>query len=154
MSIVKGLLFGIVIGLCLKAFGCHAATLTFQWRANTEPDLAGYKLYVGPSAMVYTQAVVILSPATNYTLTDVTGTNYFALSAFNVAGLESMPTAPISYVAPSPPITPTGFEGSWLMLITDSSCDAVMWQAAITNEVPNIWPVEFFRLRTERKPLQ
>lgn len=143
-----------LVGLLVAGLLTSAATgdeVGFEWRANTEADLAGYKLYQGPSAGFYTNAIVILAPATNYWM-EVSGTNYFALTAFNTAGLESLPTPPLRY-EPPPPSVPTEFEGAALWLITERS-DAVLWQAVMTNAVPAFWPWEIFRQRIERVPLR
>lgn len=142
-----------VMTLAVVGFSTHAAEVSFSWRANTEPDLAGYKLYQGPRAGFYTNAIVIGWLATNYTVR-VESTNFFALSAFDTDGLESLPTRDVMYVAPSPPNTPAEFKGSALWVITDASCDFVYWEPAITNEAPMIWPMEFYRVRAERMPLR
>lgn len=42
--------FAVAAALCIWATIASAATssVTFQWDANTEPDLVGYKLWSGP----------------------------------------------------------------------------------------------------------
>lgn len=142
-----------VMTLAGMGFSTQGAELRFTWRANGEADLAGYKLYQGAQPGVWTNAIVVLAPATNFTLR-VEGENYFALSAFDIAGRESDLTAPLVYRAPARPGVPGGFEGAASWLITDSSCDFVLWEAAITNEAPMIWPLEFYRLRMERSALR
>src|SRR5436190_2911928 len=66
------------------------ATVGFVWSANSEPDLAGYKLYVGTLPGIYS-GYVDVGPATSFQLFDlIRGTTYhFALTAYNSGGLES-----------------------------------------------------------------
>ena len=66
------------------------ATVGFVWSANSEPDLAGYKLYVGTLPGIYS-GYVDVGPATSFQLFDlIPGTTYhFALTAYNSGGLES-----------------------------------------------------------------
>ncbi len=64
--------------------------ITLAWDFNSEPDVAGYKLYLGNSSRNYTQ-VVNLGMTDQYTIRDlIEGTVYFfALTAYNQNGLES-----------------------------------------------------------------
>ena len=63
---------------------------TLEWDANTEPDLAGYKLYCGAASGSY-DTVIDVGNSTTYTLTDLPAgrTYYIAATAYNTAGLES-----------------------------------------------------------------
>ncbi len=66
-----------------------AADVTLQWDANTETDLAGYKLYYGTAPGVYGTPIIV-GKVTTYTLTAVQpGTYYFAVTAYNTSGAES-----------------------------------------------------------------
>ena len=64
--------------------------IRLAWDFNSEPDLAGYKLYLGNSSRNYTQ-VIDLGMTNQYTIRDlIDGTVYFfALTAYNQKGLES-----------------------------------------------------------------
>ena len=63
---------------------------TLEWDPNTEPDLAGYKLYYGLSSGDY-QYSVDVGNQTTYTITDLEAskTYYIAATAYNTTGLES-----------------------------------------------------------------
>jgi len=66
-----------------------AADVTLAWDANTESNLAGYKVYYGTASRVYGTPITI-GTQTTYTVTGLTpGTYYFAVTAYNTSGLES-----------------------------------------------------------------
>ena len=65
-------------------------TAKLQWDANTEADLAGYKVYWGTASHTYGTPIT-LGKVTTYDVTNLMapGTYYFAVTAFNTAGQES-----------------------------------------------------------------
>jgi hypothetical protein len=66
-----------------------AGDVTLAWDANTEADLAGYKIYFGTASRSY-GAPIVIGTQTTYTITGLaSGTYYFAVTAYNTAGLES-----------------------------------------------------------------
>ena len=67
-------------------------TATLSWNANSEPDLGGYKVYLGTASGVYGAPFAALPmDVTSYTVTGLeTGTTYFfAVTAYNSSGAES-----------------------------------------------------------------
>ena len=78
--------FAIVVAITCWAIIASAATssVTLAWDANTEADLAGYKLYRATTAGgPYTLAQTV-GKVTTTTLTGVVdGTHYFVLTAFD-----------------------------------------------------------------------
>src|SRR3989454_10789310 len=68
----------------------NAAQVTLAWDANTDPDLAGYKLYYGLSSGSY-QSSVDVGNVTSYTLPGLLDGRiyYFAATAYNVSLAES-----------------------------------------------------------------
>ena len=86
------------------------AKVRFTWRSNSEPNLAGYKLYVGTVSGVYA-GFVDVGRATTFELPDLVRgmTYYFALTAYNTAGVESDCTPELTReipLLPSPTIEP------------------------------------------------
>jgi hypothetical protein len=73
------------------------STVTLSWVANTETDLAGYKVYVGTQSGTYGPPVT-LGKVTTYQITNLTlGTTYFfSVTAYDSAGNESPHSAEVS----------------------------------------------------------
>ena len=64
-------------------------SVSLSWDANTEPDLAGYKLYYGGASGNYTASVDV-GDVTTYVFTRQAMTPYyFAVTAYNSDGRES-----------------------------------------------------------------
>ena len=75
-----------------------SATLT--WTANSEPDVAGYKIYVGTASGIYSfpGSAFVTGKVTSYTVYNLPKgqTYFFAMSAYDNAGNESPLSAEIS----------------------------------------------------------
>lgn len=92
--------FGLLCCLFLIPNTLQAAaanSVMLQWAANSESDLAGYKVYQGTSAGVYGQALEV-GKVTTYTITNLQAglTYYFALTAYDLNGNESYPSKEVS----------------------------------------------------------
>ena len=87
-------LFHVIV--CVLSFwlfavsNCVAANVQLAWNANTESNLAGYKIYYGTSSANLNSSVNA-GNVTTYTVTGLTlgTTYYFAATAYNTAGSES-----------------------------------------------------------------
>lgn len=70
------------------------------WAANGEPDLAGYKVYVGTASGTYdlSGSPFTLNTVTTYTVTNLPWNNtyFFAISAYDTSGNESPLSAEVS----------------------------------------------------------
>ncbi len=74
-----------------------------SWNANTEPDIAGYKIYYGTAPRNYS-TTINAGKTTTYTLQTLPiSTTYFAVKAYNAAGLESNLSDEVIYT----PVTTT-----------------------------------------------
>ena len=82
-------------------------SVNLAWDPNTEPNIAGYKLY---SRTVYTTygSGTDLGNVTATTVPDLPSGNvyYFKVTAYNTQGIESQPSSEVLYIALHPP-TPT-----------------------------------------------
>jgi len=89
-----------------------AASATLAWdRAASHTNLSAFVLKYGVSSGSYTGKVSVATNLTSATVSDlVSGVRYFfAVTARNVAGLESDPSNEISYTPPTtaPNVLPT-----------------------------------------------
>ncbi len=84
-----------------------AADIKLAWDANTESDLAGYKVYYGTVSGAY-GTVISVGNQPNYTVTGLpAGTYYFAVTAYNTEGLESGFSNEVSATVSGTPSTST-----------------------------------------------
>lgn len=85
----------------------HTASIVVSWNANTESDLAGYKIYSRTQSGTYGTPADI-GKNTSCQFNDVqTGTTYcFAISAYDTSGNESEKSAEVSVYVPVPDTTP------------------------------------------------
>jgi len=98
----KGLYAIIVFILCFS-ITVHAARLV--WNANTETDLAGYKVYRGQSSGSYDEMVDV-GNVTEYQIEGIDpGTYNYVVSAYNIFGAESKFSNEIIYIKGSEQIT-------------------------------------------------
>jgi hypothetical protein len=104
---MKRLLFNplsplLILASLWLAAPARAQSVTLEWDANTESDLAGYKVYFGTASRTY-GAPITLGKVTTYTVTGLTPgtTYYFAVTAYNTAGLESGYSNEVSATIPS-----------------------------------------------------
>jgi hypothetical protein len=104
ISIISLFFLVLLILTCLPGKAL-SADITLAWDHNSEPDLAGYKLYIGNSSQNYTQ-FFDLGLTTQYTISGlIDGTVYFfTLTAYNQRGFESSFSNEVRYPpeAPSP----------------------------------------------------
>jgi len=112
---MKKILVALAMVMLLAGNVWAARDVQFGWNANTETDLAGYRLYQSNVVGSYTKGMTspnfkaaILAPSVEYTLLAVPdGTWYWVLTAYDTAGNESgfsnEVTLTIDTTAPSAP---------------------------------------------------
>jgi hypothetical protein len=91
----------------------YAGQVTLGWDQNTEPDLAGYKIYYSNSSGNYTESVNITSgDVTTCTISDLMEgqTYYFAATAYNSSLVESNYSAEVYYTIDTATTTSTVIE--------------------------------------------
>lgn len=89
------------VTLTLTASSSAANAAGLAWNANTDSDLAGYKVYEGTSSGHYAAPITTLSKATtSYTVTGLqTGTTYFfVITAYDNVGNESLHSSEVSKI--------------------------------------------------------
>ena len=104
-------LAGFVLGCCLvfTSTGVQSATAnsaTLQWVANSETDLAGYRVYQGTTSGVYGLSVDVRN-TTIYTAPNLQAgvRYYFAITAYDNSGNESLPSIEVSQQTSAPSFT-------------------------------------------------
>jgi len=100
----------------------QAANVQITWNANSDTDLAGYKVYYGTASKTY-GAPIDVKNVTSYTLalTPATAaTYYFAITAYDTSGNESAKSAEVSLFVPdaNAPTIPSGVLVKILAAIT------------------------------------
>lgn len=108
------LLYPLILSLipCIQPPTCHAAQITLSWDANTETDIAGYKIYYGSSSGNYETTIDIGNTTTCVLEEAPADTTYFAVKAYNTSGFESdfsdeVIYAPVVSTTTTQPVTTT-----------------------------------------------
>ena len=93
----------------------YGATVTLAWDANTEPDLAGYKIHYGTASHDYSHSIDV-GNVTEYTLADLDDgvTYYLAATAYDDDNNESAYSEELVHTTANPnhnPATPSVPDG-------------------------------------------
>ncbi len=93
----------LVVGLATVPNARAGQSIAVAWNANSETNLAGYRLFFGAVSRNYEGMLEVPVPETSATFTNLLpgATYFFSLIAFNSEGLESDFSAEISYTVPS-----------------------------------------------------
>lgn len=102
----------IILAALLAASAAPAATVQISWDANSEPDLAGYRIYSGTQSGNYGEPVDV-GNVTEHVMQiapEYGATYYFALTAYDTSGNESGHSDEASVFVPdsAAPETPKG----------------------------------------------
>jgi hypothetical protein len=91
----------VVIAVLFKVVICQSADVPLAWDANTEPDLAGYKIHYGTASENYTVTIDV-NNVTEYTVTGLNEgtTYYFAATAYDTEDNESGYSVELVYTVP------------------------------------------------------
>jgi hypothetical protein len=139
-----------VLSLLTGKNTCFAESVSLSWDTNSEPDLAGYKVYYkadspslpfdGAGALEGTSPV----DAHNLTTATITGldlsrTHYFAVTAYNTTGLESDYSNIVAVLETVPPSV------SLISPATNITASGIVAIAATASDNTGVSMVEFFR---------
>lgn len=80
----------------------HAAQITLAWNSNSEPSVAGYKVYYGTASRVYS-AVIDVGNWTSCVISELQDgiTYFFTATAYDSESNESSYAAEVSYTVPA-----------------------------------------------------
>lgn len=103
-----------LLPLFLATSTAYAASVTLTWDPNPEADLAGYRIYYGPSTRNYTNALSFPGRGNTNSVTNLTaGTYYFAVTAYSTNNLESDYSNEVAITVPGRPPAPTNLRGEF-----------------------------------------
>lgn len=123
----------------------QANALTLTWNANTDPGTVGYKIYYGGVTQTYTNVADVGLVRMNFIPGLLTNVPYFfAVTAYNAAGLESDFSAELAYTitnAPPPPDT----NQVWLVQSWTATNVLGPWSNLVTMRLTNTDLVRFFK---------
>jgi hypothetical protein len=87
-------------GIFLLGYTSFGGVL-LEWNPNSESNVAGYRVHIGNTSHVYNETVDV-GIQTRYPLTNLNAgvTYFFAVSAYDVAGLESLLSDEVQYTPP------------------------------------------------------
>ena len=93
-------LIALGMSFCGSAWGTQSVTLA--WDASADVNVIGYNVYYGPASGSYTNKIPV-GNVTNVTINGLVegATYYFAVTAYDSSGLESVPSNEVSYSVPS-----------------------------------------------------
>ncbi len=90
------IIFTALLGVAWSAKSTE--TVTLRWDQNPESDIAGYRLHYGTASGNYNETLEVgnMTTVTVSALADTT-TYFFVVTAYNTAGLESLPSNEASF---------------------------------------------------------
>jgi hypothetical protein len=105
-ALCKARIATLVLSAIAAASG-QGAPVTLVWDANLERDIAGYRLYYGIAPHAYTERIDVGNAVTATVSNLPEGIVYFfAVTAYNTAGVESLFSNGVAYAAPAPTPSP------------------------------------------------
>ena len=116
-----------------------AGSATISWRANTESDLSGYRVYYGTASRSYGPPVPA-GKVTQYTLANLTNgkTYYFGVTALDFSGNESGYSAEAKKT-----ITATTSTSGTTTTTAAGSYQVALWWSAYSSRYNNV-PVRIY----------
>jgi hypothetical protein len=130
IGLLRWLKFGLFLACGLRV----NAQVTLEWDADPEPDVIGYRLYYGVTGGEYTDAIDA-GNVTSAAVPDLTvgETYYFAVTAYNAWGIESLYSNEVSVTVTEPPP----------MIFRALSVEEVPgWLSEAAPELPAVFPAE------------
>ena len=129
----------LLLGFATSVQAANDGEVTLAWNANTESNLAGYRLLYGTTPGTYPNTI----DAGNATTVTATGLNtgtvyYFAVVAYNSAGQTSAASSAVSHTVPGTPNTAPS-AGSFAITVGEDGQGA----ATLTGSDPEGAPLNY-----------
>lgn len=108
------LLTPLAFSLTPFASAAHAASVTLAWDRSQEADVAGYRVYYGPTSHNY-KTMLSAGNSTTATISNLNPgkTYYFAVTAYDTSGNESSFSLEIAYTVPFVDSDGDGMPDDW-----------------------------------------
>ncbi len=111
----------LTLGILLLTSTVYAIDVQLEWDANTESDLAGYRLYHRLSGEEYTDYINIIAPATTITRPYENGRHYWVLTAYDTVENESDYSNEATVYLQEVDVTPPNAPGLRVTVIVESN---------------------------------
>lgn len=117
-------------------------SVILDWDPSVDPTVTGYNLYYGLSSRGYTN-VISTGTATTATVSGLTvgATYYFAVTSYDLAGLESDYSAEVSYTVPVPSNLPTLDPLSNMSLTENAGAQTINLSGISSGVVGSLLPI-------------
>lgn len=143
----------LLFGLCLSAQAFIVPTnpppvVQLAWNASPSPGITNYYMYYGNGSAQYTVKVAC-GPGLTTTISNLTRgvTYFFAVTANDNRGMESVFSNEVNYTVPNPPLPPTLNPVVALHVQTKTSVDGQWADAGMEWSIPPNKPEQLFRLQ-------
>jgi len=135
MKRILGLMVCMICALALPA-SAQDASVTLRWDANTEGDLAGYKVHYGTATNIY-NVVVDVGNKTTATISGLAlgSTYFFVATAYDQSGNESKFSSEVFAQVTEPPV-PNG------PVLVDIGKAKLRWDAPTMGGTPDQYHVK------------
>jgi hypothetical protein len=130
-------LAGLIVAMQNRAFS--AQTVRLAWLPSADPQVTGYNIYQGTASGAYTRMEDV-GNATTAVISNLTaGTTYFfAVTAYDAIGLESLPSNEASCTVPLPTV-------SLSLSKVEATASLEAFAIASTGSAPAQWALEMSR---------
>ena len=127
-------------------------SVTLAWDANSESDLAGYRIYYGQSSQSRTNRIEVVN-GTTATISNLSrGRTYsFVATAYNSSGLESEPSNEVSYTVADEP-QPLLIMTDTLMARTNGEVQFSVSDQSVTSSCSRRPPISWTGVQLRRIP--
>lgn len=131
-------LITLILFICISSASACFAQITLIWDANTEPEVAGYKVYSGTASRTYTSSVDAGNQTTFIVTKNPSVTTYFAVTAYAANGDESDFSNEVIYsagTATTSVTTTTSISSSTTTTVNKSSTTTTVYGPGTTTTV-------------------
>lgn len=122
----------IILIIVLSVSNLFAGSVTASWKANSEPDIAGYKLFIGKVSGVYSDSIDVgNTTAIEVNDLDDRSKYFFAVTAYDSTGNESSFSNEVSKMVGKNLIGPGngGNDGDWEIVPVDSATEFIVYKS-------------------------